>query len=60
MTYLNRMRMYKAMGMLAGTSKSIEQIARETGISDVSYFARVFKKHCGISPTAYRSEFKKI
>lgn len=60
MTYLNRMRMYKAMGMLAGTSKSIEQIAHEIGISDVSYFARVFKKHCGISPTAYRAEFKKI
>ena len=60
MTYLNRMRMYKAMGLLAGTSMSIEQISHEIGISDVSYFARIFKKHCGISPTAYRAEFKKL
>ncbi len=58
--YFNRMKMYKAMGMLAGTDLPIEDISSEVGISDTSYFARIFKKHCGISPTKYRAEFKKL
>ena len=58
--YLNRDRMFMAMGMLSETNLSIEQIANKVGIRDVSYFARVFKKHCGVSPGEYRKEFKKI
>jgi len=57
--YFNRMKMYKAMGMLSGTELTIEQISKEIGIFDTSYFARVFKKHCGVTPTEYRAEFKK-
>jgi len=60
MAYFNRMKIYKAMGMLAGTDLTIEEISGEIGIFDTSYFARLFKKHCGISPTKYRSEFKKM
>lgn len=59
MAYLGRLRMYKAMGMLAGTSMPISEISRSVGINDISYFARVFKKHCGVSPSQYRSEFNK-
>ncbi len=59
MAYLGRMRMYKAMGMLAGTSIPVAEIARSVGIGDTSYFARMFKKHCGVSPTQYRAEFNK-
>ncbi len=59
MAYLNRMRMYKAMGLLAGTENSIEQIAGAVGISDTSYFSRIFKKHCKVTPTEYRQEFRK-
>lgn len=58
MTYFTRMKMYKAMSMLAGTSLSIEEIARELGISDVSYFSRLFKKHCLTTPKQYRAAFK--
>ena len=57
--YFNRMKIYKAMGMLSGTDLPIEQISREIGITDTSYFARVFKKYCNITPSQYRSEFKK-
>lgn len=57
--YFNRMKMYKAMGMLAGTELTIEKISREVGIFDTSYFSRVFKKHCGVTPTEYRAEFRK-
>ncbi len=59
MAYFNRMKMYKAMGMLAGTTLNIEQISKKIGILDTSYFSRIFKKHCGVSPTEYRAEFTK-
>ncbi len=57
-TYFNRMKIYKAMGMLARTDMPIEQIARKLGITDTSYFARLFKKYCNVTPTKYRSEFQ--
>lgn len=59
LAYLNRMRIYRSMGMLSGTQDSIEDIARSVGIPDSSYFARVFKKHTGTSPTEYRLAFKR-
>ncbi len=59
MAYLNRMRMYKAMGLLAGTDISIEEIARNVGVFDTSYFSRIFKKHCNVTPSDYRQEFRK-
>ncbi|MBE7053987.1 MAG: AraC family transcriptional regulator [Ruminococcaceae bacterium] len=57
--YFNRMKMYKAMGMLSGTDMPIEQIGKKVGITDTSYFARAFKKYCNITPSQYRIEFKK-
>ena len=57
--YFNRMKVYKAMSMLAGTNLSIEQISKKVGIDDTSYFARVFKKYCSVTPTQYRGEFRK-
>lgn len=58
LAYLNNIRMYKAMSLLAGTDESIEAIAKSVGITDASYFARMFKKHTGISPTEYKNIFK--
>lgn len=58
-SYFNRMKMYKAMGMLSGTDLPIEKIAKNVGICDTSYFTRVFKKYCNITPSQYRAEFKK-
>lgn len=58
LAYLNNIRMYKAMSLLAGTDDSIEKIAKSVGIADASYFARMFKKHTGISPTEYKNIFK--
>ena len=57
--YFNRMKMYKAMGMLASTDMPIEKIARDIGITDTSYFARLFKKHSSVTPSEYRAEFQK-
>lgn len=58
LAYFNRMKIYKAMGLLAGTELSVEEIAKEVGIFDTSYFARMFKKHCHLTPSQYRAEFR--
>lgn len=39
---------------LRQTSASIAEIAFQLSIEDVSYFARLFKKHTGMSPSSYR------
>ena len=57
--YLNRLRIYKAMSFLSSTECSIEEIAELVGIQDRSYFARIFKKYAGVTPTEYRSAFTK-
>lgn len=58
MAYLGRLRIHKAMELLASTDQSIEQISGSVGIQDAAYFARFFKKHCGITPSEYRNVFK--
>lgn len=57
--YLGQLRLYKAMELLSSTSFSMEQISTAVGILDSAYFARFFKKHCGVTPRDYRSTFRK-
>lgn len=56
--YFSRLKLMKAMNLLASTDLSVEEIALSIGISDTSYFSRFFKKHCKITPTEYRKAFK--
>ena len=58
MAYLNRLRIYKAMSYLSSSELSIEEITELVGIRDRSYFARLFKKHAGVTPTEYRAAFR--
>lgn len=57
--YLGRLRLYKAMELLSSTVQSIEQISAAVGIQDAAYFARFFKKNCGVTPSEYRNAFRK-
>lgn len=43
-----------ASNLLQNTSHSISEIAKLCGVEDALYFSRMFKKHMGISPYAYR------
>jgi AraC-like DNA-binding protein len=52
--YIVKLRMHKACALLRRTEKSITDIAFECGYSDSNYFARVFRKSCGMSPQNYR------
>ena len=59
LAYFIRMRMYRAMEYLSGSSLSIEEISALVGIVDSAYFSRLFKKFCKISPSEFRKAFKK-
>lgn len=52
--YLLSYRLDVAKHLLETTDDSVTQIAVKVGIDNISYFNRVFKKHCGVTPTAYR------
>jgi AraC-like DNA-binding protein len=52
--YLLRVRVNAASRLLAETSKSITDIALETGFYDHSHFSRTFSRLMGMAPLAYR------
>lgn len=54
MSYLQLVRITQAKRLLRFTDKKIEEIGRECGMSDLTYFSRVFKKIEGLSPSRFR------
>ena len=42
--------------LLGSTAYNVAQISRLCGIEDSLYFSRIFKKHTGLSPLAYRKK----
>jgi signal transduction histidine kinase/DNA-binding response OmpR family regulator len=52
--FIRTFRLVKAKEMLMTTSKSVSEIAYETGFSDANYFSRVFSQEFGKPPSALR------
>ncbi|SFJ33849.1 Two-component response regulator, YesN/AraC family, consists of REC and AraC-type DNA-binding domains [Paenibacillus sp. UNC496MF] len=52
--YVSELRIKKARDLLRQTNLSIEEIAVKTGYAEYYYFNKVFKKHCGVTPTKFR------
>ncbi|EFH7157242.1 helix-turn-helix domain-containing protein, partial [Escherichia coli] len=50
----NQVRMRMAINMLEKTNRSIDNIARECGYNDTSYFICIFKKNFSCSPGKYK------
>jgi len=57
--YLRKQRIEKAIGLLETSSHTLTEIAYLAGFSDQSHFTRIFKKHTGSNPSAYRKKVKK-
>ena len=54
--YLKTLRIAHAQWLLSKTDETIFSIANEVGYSNYFYFAKVFKKETGLTPTEYRAE----
>ncbi len=53
--FLIECRINKARELLNNKELSIQQISSMCGFNDTSYFSKVFKKSCRITPTQYRA-----
>jgi len=56
--YQQILRVTAARKMLEDGAPSIEQVGSSVGYEDVAFFRRIFKRHCGITPSAYRDRFR--
>jgi AraC-like DNA-binding protein len=54
MVYVTKWRMNIACRLLKGSRRTIDRIATEIGYDSQAAFSRVFKKHLGVSPAAWR------
>ena len=54
LVYLTEYRVEKAKALLADMKTNIQDVSAEVGYRDSNYFARVFKRSTGITPTEYR------
>lgn len=52
--YQTSVRMERAKTLIADPAIKLHQLAALVGYSDVKYFARLFKKECGYTPSDYR------
>ncbi|MFS8652800.1 MAG: AraC family transcriptional regulator [Caldibacillus sp.] len=52
--YVNQLRVEEAKSLLVETPFKVSEISEQVGFQEYKYFAEVFKKFTGITPTAYR------
>lgn len=57
--YIRKLRIEKAMTLIESKTYSLTEIAYLTGFSDQSHFNRIFKKHTGENPSAFRKKAQK-
>lgn len=56
--YLNYIRIRKAMVLLKSSDMMVYEVAECVGFSDYRYFATMFRKYTGISPSQYKSSLR--
>lgn len=56
--YLSRVRTEAAAKLLKTTNLPINQISEKVGVLNTNYFYSLFKKHFGVTPTAYRKGYR--
>ena len=56
--YILKLRIEIAQKLLNTTDKSIAEIAAEAGFYDQSHFTKRFRRVTGLTPLAYRKQFR--
>jgi AraC family transcriptional regulator len=56
--YLSSLRMERAKSLLADPAMSVTQVGFNLGFSETSSFTTTFRKHTGLTPTAYRQSLE--
>ena len=59
-THIHERRLRHARRLLMDSSLNIKEIAQACGFMDVGYFRRIFKRHQGTLPLAYRRRFARM
>lgn len=57
LAYLHRLRIDAARHYLESENRPVTDIALAVGYEDVAFFRRLFQRHTGVSPRAYRARF---
>lgn len=55
--YIATRRIHQAVQLLTSTDKPISLIAQEIGLTNISYFCKLFKSQMGITPHQYRKRW---
>ncbi|MBF9017327.1 MULTISPECIES: PocR ligand-binding domain-containing protein [unclassified Oceanispirochaeta] len=56
--YVNKTKVAAAQEILKTTFEPIINISLDLGFDDCGYFIKVFKKHLGVTPAAYRKQYE--
>ena len=57
---IHRRRLQQARNLLLESVDTIDQIAKRCGFEEVGYFRRLFKRHEGVSPRAFRQVYARM
>lgn len=52
--YLHSLRMHRARVLIENTFLSVKEVMVHSGFRDASHFSREFRRHHGVSPSAFR------
>jgi AraC-like DNA-binding protein len=58
-THLREIRLQRAKQLLLDPAKRISEVAFEAGFGSIPHFNRIFRKHTGLSPKAFRARLSK-
>lgn len=57
-TWMDHVRVQGAVSLLASKNYTISQVAEEVGYRSIRTFQRAFKRHTGMSPSAFKKEIR--
>jgi transcriptional regulator GlxA family with amidase domain len=55
--YLQKLRVAAAKRLLESDHRTMQEISDAVGYQDVVFFRKIFQRHTGVSPSAYRQKF---